>query len=404
MNPHLLFLSDIPPWPAPLFGAQLRTARLVEQLSRAFRVTLMCSNDAGGRPLHVPGADRLDGVPRSAPKPGHRWGGPLDTLAGLVPARLHASVSESIPRALLPLLRDLKRTDPPPVVWAYHSYMAELARMAGFDQIVTDIDDFEHVVWRKDIESRGHYRRAALHRLSCVGLQRYEERLGRRFPALVVSKIQDIAIVEEHAEAARSLLAVVPNGIDVPLEVAPLTKAPTMLFVGKLSWPPNYDAIQWFIDYVLPRIRAEIPEANLIVAGRGPVPEVLQPYTSRPHVRFEVSPPEMANVYREARVAITPVRLGDGTKIKVLEAMAMGRPLVTTSDAARGHAIVENVHALVANEPAEFASACVRLLRDDALAERLATAGRAWVAQHGSWDRSGDAAIAVVKQLLHVSA
>ena len=60
MKPHLLYLSEIPPWPAPLSGAQLRTARLVEQLSRTFRVTMLCSNDPGGRPSRVPGAERVD--------------------------------------------------------------------------------------------------------------------------------------------------------------------------------------------------------------------------------------------------------------------------------------------------------------------------------------------------------
>jgi hypothetical protein len=86
-KPHLLFLSDIPPWPAPLFGAQLRTARLVEQLSRSFRVTLFCANDPGERPPQVCGTDRIDGVPRSAPGRDYRWGGGLATLLGLLPQR-----------------------------------------------------------------------------------------------------------------------------------------------------------------------------------------------------------------------------------------------------------------------------------------------------------------------------
>jgi len=315
---------------------------------------------------------------------------------------VHASVQKAVPQALLPMLRDLKRTDPPAAVWAYHSYMAELARTARLSNIGTDIDDFEHVVWRKDIQARGRYWRAGLHRLNCTGLQRCEQRLGLRFPALVVSKVEDLALVQEHGRAARSLLTVVPNGTDLPAAIAPFTSAPTLLFVGMLSWPPNYDAGRWFIDNVLHRIRGEIPNARLIVAGRGPVPPELQPYMRQPGIHFEVSPPEMAAVYRKARVAITPVRLGDGTKIKVLEAMAMGRPLVTTSDAARGHAIMDGAYALVANEPAEFASACLRLLRDDVLAARLVSAGREWVQRHGSWTRSGDAAIALVSQLLHV--
>ncbi len=403
MKPHLLYLSDIPPWPAPLFGAQLRTARLVEQLSRSFRVTLLCANDPGGRPSHVPGAEQLNSVPRLIPSRDYRWGGVRATLSGLLPSSVHEHVRALVPTALLPILHELKRTDPPAAVWAYHSHMAELARTAGLPNIVNDIDDFEHVVWGKDIAARGRYRRAALHRLSCAGLRRYEQQLGRRFPALVVSKSEDLALLRRSDEGSRPLRTVVPNGIDLPTVVVPRTSAPTLLFVGLLDWPPNSDAIRWFIDHVLPRILAELPEARLIVAGRGPVPPVLQPYMGRSGIHFEVSPNEMADVYRQARVAITPVRLGDGTKIKVLEALAMGRPVVTTNDAARGHAIIEDVHALFANEPAAFASACLRLLRDEALAQRLVSAGREWVQRHGSWNRSGDAAISLVSQLLHTA-
>ncbi len=400
MKPHLLFLSDIPPWPAPLFGAQLRMARLVEQLSRTFRVTLLCSNDPGGRPSHVPGADRVFGVPQSMPSRDYRWGGAWDTLSGLFLASVHIHVRAQMQRALLPVLRELKRTDPPVAVWACRSSMAELARTAGLPNIVNDIDDFEHVVWGKEIRARGRYRRMRLHRLSCAALQRYEKRLGQRFPALAVSKDDDLAHVRPPGRASHALTAVVPNGVDLPTEITPFAAAPTLLFVGLLYWPPNIDAIRWFIDHVLPLIRAEIPEARLIVAGRGPVPPELTSYVGQTGIQFEVSPPEIAAVYREARVAITPVRLGDGTKIKVLEALAMGRPVVTTNDAARGHALIDGVHALFANEPADFASACLRLLRDDVLAQRLVSAGREWVQRHGSWHRSGDAAIALVSQLL----
>jgi len=347
----------------------------------------------------VPGAERVDGVPRHTPSRDYRWGGAWATLSGLFPAAVHEHVRALVPQALLPLLRELKRTDPPAAVWAVHSSVAELARTAGLPNIVNDIDDFQHVVG-KDIAVRGPYRRASLHRLSCAGLRRYEERLGRRFPALVVSKSEDLALVRPPRGPSRALLTVVPNGIDLPTAIAPLTPAPTLLFVGLLYWPPNIHAIRWFIDHVLPRIHADIPEARLIVAGRGPVPLELQPYVGRSGIHFEVSPNEMEEVYRQVRVAITPVRLGDGTKIKVLEALAMGRPVVTTSDAARGHAIIDGVHALFANEPADFASACLRRLRDEALAHRLVRAGREWVQHHGSWVRSGDAAIALVSQLL----
>jgi hypothetical protein len=103
MTPHLLYLSDIPPWPAPLFGAQLRTARLVEQLSRTFRVTLLCSNDLGGRPSRVPGAEQVDGVPRHTPSRNYRWGGARATLSGLLPAAVHEHVRALVPTALLPI-------------------------------------------------------------------------------------------------------------------------------------------------------------------------------------------------------------------------------------------------------------------------------------------------------------
>jgi glycosyltransferase involved in cell wall biosynthesis len=133
-------------------------------------------------------------------------------------------------------------------------------------------------------------------------------------------------------------------------------------------------------------VRAAIPDATLEVVGRGPVPEVLGLH--RPEVGVTVHP-DVADVrthVHRARVAAVPIRFGTGTRLKVLEAFASGRPVVTTTVGVAG----VGGHAMVRDDPAGFAEALMKLLTDDALASSLATAGRAHVESRFAWPAIGE--------------
>ncbi len=146
-----------------------------------------------------------------------------------------------------------------------------------------------------------------------------------------------------------------------------------LVFVGGLNWPPNADAIRWFVDEVWPAVRQRHPDAVLDVAGDCP-PEWLR---QAPQVRALGFVPDEREVMARARAVIVPIRYGSGVRIKLLHALAMGKAVVSTRIGAEGVPVVHGRSALLADAPAEFAEAVCRALEDDACVERLGQNGLA---------------------------
>ena len=179
---------------------------------------------------------------------------------------------------------------------------------------------------------------------------------------------------------------VVPNGVDSRrFRPTPLPDGPRLVLTGMLSYLPNVDGARWFCDEVLPLVAAEVPDVCLDLVGRQPVAEV-RALGSRPGVQLAADVPDVLPWLQSARVAVVPLRIGSGTRLKALEAMAGGRPVVGTTIGLAGLGIEPGVHAEVADDPAAMAAAIVSLLRDDGRAARLARAARALVDSHFSWD------------------
>lgn len=159
----------------------------------------------------------------------------------------------------------------------------------------------------------------------------------------------------------------------------------TLLFTGSLDFRPNIDALRWFIQEVLPLIRAERPETKLMIVGRAPTPAVLQ--LAQPSV-IDIIPnvPSVQPYFNQAAVFVLPMRMGGGVRLKLLEALATETPLVSTTMGADGvTGLVPNQHCLLADTPAEFAQATLKLLHERQFAQGLAMAARRFVAANYDW-------------------
>ena len=148
-----------------------------------------------------------------------------------------------------------------------------------------------------------------------------------------------------------------------------------LLFVGPLTYEPNRLAVEWLVREIMPRIRRDgVYDAELVVVGenRG----IRIPRSDEPWIRFTGWVPDVTPFYTRATVAVTPLHSGGGTRLKVIEALARCVPLVSTSFGCHGFGLIEGVDLLVADEAPAFAAACVTLLTDEGVRERLITAGR----------------------------
>ncbi|HOQ61047.1 MAG TPA: glycosyltransferase [Vicinamibacterales bacterium] len=221
-----------------------------------------------------------------------------------------------------------------------------------------------------------------------------EWRLLRRYERARYARCGLIfAVSERDAAAIRSLaggapeVRVVPISIDARAMAAagPRPRRPDLLFVGGLHWPPNADAVAHFARDIWPLVRREAPDATLTVVGRADAP-VAQALRRIDGIRLAGHVPDVAPYFERARAFVVPLRAGGGMRVKILEALARGLPVVSTAIGVEGIDAAHGVHLLVADDPGSFARAVSQVVGNDGLAAELAAAGRRLVLER--YDRS----------------
>jgi glycosyltransferase involved in cell wall biosynthesis len=184
-------------------------------------------------------------------------------------------------------------------------------------------------------------------------------------------------------------ISVIPNVVDTD-SIQPLNSArlqgtdPVLFFQGVMDWYPNRDAVEFFARCIFPRVLAEYPEARFVVAGRNPPSDFVEKFKSDPKIEFTGTVSDMRPYLAAATVVIVPLRLGGGTRIKILEACAAGKPIVSTSIGAEGLDLASGKEILLADDPAEFARSVVNLLRDPVRCNALAKSARTAVVERYS--------------------
>ena len=204
------------------------------------------------------------------------------------------------------------------------------------------------------------------------------------------------------ADAPNANTFVIPNAADVErLQPRPTDPAPdgrTVLFFGLLATVPNVDGVLFFLREIWPLIAAAHPDARFVVVGANPAPEILA--QAGPRVTIVGPVDDLRPHLAAAAVIAVPLRLGSGTRLKILEAWAMGRPVVSTTLGAEGLGGVPGQHLLIADDAADFARAVLRVLAEPALAEGLGRAGRALAAERYSWRSAARSLETFFKQIL----
>ena len=258
-------------------------------------------------------------------------------------------------------------------VLARHIYQAQYVfglTSAAESTFIVDLDDIETVKIERlqSFQQRGPYAtlRTALNNWA---LERYHrQNLPRVDTLLAVSEADRQYLLEKRWS---SDVTVVPNSIDFRrYSVGPLPVGKTLLFCGALNYEPNVDGLQWFMRDVFPRVKAMDPEIRLVIVGRSPL-DTVKALAQVPSVSLHTNVADVTPFYDQCSAVITPIRSASGTRIKILEAGACRRPVVSTTIGAEGLAVVSDVHCLIADEPDQFARACVLVVQNPALGRRL---------------------------------
>jgi sugar transferase (PEP-CTERM/EpsH1 system associated) len=239
-------------------------------------------------------------------------------------------------------------------------------------------------------------------RLDLARTRRYESLLLRSVSRVVVTSERDRSALEGLARGDNHApITVIPNGVDLayfrPPADAESGDGHTVVFTGKMSYHANEAAVLFFAEQVLPRIWAEKPEVRFRVVGKDPTGAIRALQTDG-RVEVTGTVDDMRPYLAQAAVSVCPAKYAVGVQNKVLEAMAMGTPVVTSSTGAAGFAAEDGRHFLVADDPADFAAAVLSVLASKELARRLSGEGRRFVEQHHNWESSAAALVGVYEQ------
>jgi glycosyltransferase involved in cell wall biosynthesis len=210
----------------------------------------------------------------------------------------------------------------------------------------------------------------------------YEKRHYARYNLAVTVSEEDRRVVRSRCPGLP--VEIIPNGVDSSFFEPPIDpgRDDTIVYIGHYGYPPNADAILHFCRRILPLIRRQIPSVQVLAIGREPPAELAQ-YEGVQTMGFV---PDVRPYLTQAGVVIAPLRVGGGTRIKVLEALAMGKAVVSTTLGAEGLSVAHGENILLADEPATFADSVVRLLEQPELRARLGRNGRKLVTQTYDWD------------------
>ena len=395
-RPRLLFLAQSLPFP-PHSGVAVRTYNILRELQREFDVDLVAFSRRGHQAnaaARDAARDALRGAlahvaePTPVPNEGSGIRRAWDHLRSVVTGRAYTFYEYRSGDFDRELRRSLRERPPALVHLDSLDLHGLLPHLPSVPIAVT-----HHDIDSALLRSRAHWIGSAPRRwyleLQAGRVERVERSVAPRLALNVLTSRPD----EQRllALAPRATTAVIPNGTDTD-HFTP-TGAPSIdgrvVFVGPTHAYPNRDAVEWMLEAIWPLIRGADPAASLRLVGRS-APELRARYDAVPGVTTLGQLPDLRPALSDARCCVVPIRIGGGTRLKILDAWAMGKAIVSTTVGCEGLAAVDGENILVRDTPETFAEAVRTVLRDPALRERLERNARRTAVEHYGWTVIGE--------------
>ncbi|HOW36375.1 MAG TPA: glycosyltransferase family 4 protein [Candidatus Omnitrophota bacterium] len=390
---RIFFITKELPFP-PDNGHRVRTLHILKGLARTHKVTLVCQSETPSSQLSAVSsqllASGLEQVCESieiVPVPLKQEG--LGRLAaGFL--SLFSPLPYSIRSRYCPLMKQK---------------MKELLNKENFDAILCDgihqainipETNIRMILNEHNIESTIIGRYAGIERqilrkifalIECSKMKSYERRTWQRFNQVLVCSNEDKQGVV--AKTLNVKVDVVPNGVDTKYFCLNNAQPEPnrLIYTGLMSWFPNRDAVLYFVKEIYPLIKKEIPNVSFWIVGKGPTDEIKALPESDTSIHVTGFVDDVQPLVWQSICFVVPLRVGSGTRLKILEAMAMGKTVVSTRIGAEGIEAVPEKHILLADAPQIFADQVIRLLKDENLRRSIEKESRRFIEEKYSWDK-----------------
>jgi len=396
----ILILSARLPFPHDT-GAKIRAFQLMKALVSRHQVTLL--SFYGDRreeeyfPVFAKMGVRLATVYRERI---NRATGIKEVLAGLssgMPFTVTKYQDHRMMAALTELLPDHD------VVHCEHMHMAQYL-LPGHEKItVLDAHNVEAQIAERLVPLETNPVKRALLSWNSGAMSRFEQRVSSNFDLVLAVSQQDCDCYRKRYGVANA--RVMENGVDLDFfhKASPdVVEQVKLVFVGLMGWMPNSDGVKYFVNEILGKIRQEFPDVSFDIVGKDPPEDVLA-LSATPGVRVTGTVDDVRPYVWDAQVYVVPLRFGGGTRLKILEAFAMHKPVVSTSLGCEGIECRQGSELLIADTPSEFADAVIRLLRDPTLRTDLGNRAARLVEEHYGWLSLGEKLLLYYDEVLDES-
>ena len=383
----ILFLSPTVPFPLT-DGGRIRVFNLLKQIAEKSDVTLLALET---QPTDAEGVAQLQQlgiqvhlVPNAPTLPRVSFG----TFVNAFRKRQPITVARYDLPVYRQKFRELVATEDFDLVHYEMFHTAQFQAEVDLPSVLSQ-QNVDSAIWRRLCGETANPFYKFAYWTQQLAFQRYERVLSPKFDAVTCTSDIDAAVFQRHCAA--DAIEIIPNGVDVTHYQPDFTsEAPAhLIYIGSMDWYPNEDAVAFFADEVLPGIQDKVPEVQFSIVGGNPSARV-QGLTEREGVVVTGRVPEIKPYFAEATVFVVPLRIGSGTRLKILEALAMGKAIVSTTVGAEGLDLKDGEEIFIADEPTAFADAVTRLLTDASLRRRIGENGRARVERDYDWRSIGE--------------
>jgi glycosyltransferase involved in cell wall biosynthesis len=284
------------------------------------------------------------------------------------------------------------------LVYVHLIRMAEYARQLPLPKVI-GLQISQALNLSRMVESVSDPMRRLFYRVEARKVRPYEVEVCRDFDRVFLVGARDVEELRRTAPVTNAVVR--PHGQDLPAaaRLAGARREPGSIVVsGVMGTYTNVDAVTWFAREVFPRIERDVPEARFWIVGRHPQREV-QALARPPHVLVTGEVPDVYDWLLRAEVGVAPLRIGAAMQNKLVQAMASGLPVVSTSIANEGVGATPDCHLLVRDDPESFAGAVTGLLRNAEARSALGSAARRFVEEHWTWEAHFEAQLRVFREV-----
>jgi polysaccharide biosynthesis protein PslH len=393
----ILILDEEFPYPANT-GKRTRSFNLYRRLSGKFQIRYLAYGEAGSiaaNALRGQGIEPVGVCARIPAKSGALFY--LRLLANLC-TPLPYIVTSHYSRMYASAVRDtLAQFRPDLVLCEWIPYAIYAKGLSTATKLVS-AHNIEADIWRRYHETEANAARRWYIERQWHKVRRFERRALHWVDGALSVSALDRAQLQCHRPDLPT--CVVPNGVDLEY-FSPMPQPSCrehLVFTGSMDWRPNQHAARYFAGEILPRLRRHQPRLQCTFVGRDPPPEI-RALQRTPGMQITGTVGDVRPYVERAAVYVVPLQIGGGSRLKILEALAMGRAVVSTSVGAEGLDVDHQRHLILADDPAHFANAVLRLLDDPARCAELGNAGRQLVEQKYGWDRSANELEAFIREM-----